>query len=127
MEATTSSASMPTANHASCRRATPPPARPMCRLASVLALRMTIPTMAPSSGQSTFCSRRRSMPPSTLMAASSVQLGGGDLLEEDRVEDLARDGRGHLPALAAALYQHDHHDLRVLHGSEGGEPRVILS
>src|SRR5919108_2552485 len=126
MEATTSNASIPSANHASCRRATPPPARPTCRLASVLALRMTRPTMAPSNGQSTFCSRRRSMPPSTLIGVSPVYLGGGDLLEEDRVEDLASDGRRHLPALAAALHQHDHDDFRILHRGEGGEPRVVL-
>src|SRR5688572_32002002 len=126
MDATTRSATIPSANHASWRRATPPPARPMLRLASVLALRMTSPTMAPRRGQSTLCSSRRSMPPTTLMPRSPSDLRSGNLLEEEGVEDLPRDGRGHLAALAAALDEDDHDDLRILHRRERREPRVVL-
>src|SRR5919197_1259378 len=126
MDATISSAIIPSANHASWRSATPPPARPMCRLARVVALRMTRPPMAPSSGQSTFWSSRRSMPPRTLMGDSPLELDGGDFLQEDRVVDPPCDGRGDLTALAAALDEHDDHHFRVLHGREGGEPRVVL-
>src|SRR5688500_16241112 len=127
METTTMRARRPSANHASCRRATLPPVRPTWRLASVVALRMTRPSMAPRSGQSTFCSSRRSMPPSTVMTASPEDLRGRDLLEEDRVEDLARDRRRDLTALAAALDEHDDHDLGILDRREGGEPGVVLS
>src|SRR5512132_618813 len=127
MEATISSASSPTANQPSCRSTTPPPARPMCRLASVVALRTTSPVIAPSSGQSTFCSSRRSIPPRTLTPPSSLDFEGRDLLEEDRVEDLAGDGRRHRAAMAATLDEHDHHDLRVLRRRERREPGVVLT
>src|SRR5512144_1716056 len=133
MEATTSSARSPRPNQASWRTATLPPARPMCRLASVVALRMTSPKVAPRSGQSTFCSRRRSMPTRTLIRrpggpdmapgpptlgrapaepwrasgfphdVSSADVERGDLLEEHRVVDLPRDGRRDLAAVTAAL------------------------
>src|SRR5919106_6915993 len=141
MLAMTTRATMPTPNQASCRRATPPPARPTCSEARVEALRITRPTVAPSRGQSTFCSKRRSMPtirwavgapapgsgarrsgadparrpspwsvgapaPGSGARRSGVEFAGawrspaeldaGDLFEEDGVEDLAGDRRGHL-------------------------------
>src|SRR6267143_4968649 len=121
-------AKRPTANQASWRTATLPPARPMCRLARVVALRITRPPMAPSSGQSTFCSSRRSIPPSTVMAESLAgDVEARDLLEEDRVVNLAGDRRGHRAAVAAALDEHDDHDLGVPRRREGGEPPVVLS
>src|SRR5581483_3536362 len=126
MEATSSKASSPSANQASCRSATLPPARPMCRLASVVALRITRPPIAPSNGQSTFCSSRRSMPPRTVMPTSPLESGGGDLFEEDGVQDLAGDRRRYLPTLAAAFHEHDDDDFGILHRRERGEPRVVL-
>src|SRR6266545_6825749 len=157
MLATNTSATMPTPNHASCRMATPPPARPTCSEASVEALRMTRPTVAPSKGQSTFCSRRRSMPTirwpvgasaqgsgarrsggrsahgasptlaSALQRCSSAEIDAGDLFHEDGVEDLPRDRRRHLPALTTALDEDDDHRLRFSYRRERGEPGVILA
>src|ERR671922_305084 len=62
MLATMISARMPSPNQAICRSATPPPARPTCSVASVVALSATRATVAPTRGQSTFCSNRRSIP-----------------------------------------------------------------
>src|SRR5205814_3168399 len=117
MLATTSSAMRPSPNQASWRTAMPPAARPTLRVASVVALRPTRLTVAPSSGQSTFCSRRRSIPTIGLAAEG----GEGDFLEEDRAEDLLGDGRRGRAAVAAALDEHDHHDLGILDRREGRE------
>src|SRR5687768_9182830 len=103
MLAMSKSATTPTPNHASCRMATLPPARPTCSEASVEALRMTRPTAAPSRGQSTFCSKRRSIPTIYLPA----EIHAGDLLHEDGVEDLPRDRRRDLPTLAPTLHEDD--------------------
>src|SRR5437016_5167694 len=120
----TSRATRPTPNQTTWRTATLPPARPMCRLASVVALRMTRPPTAPSSGQSTFCRSLRSMP---TIRRSPADVGRGDLLEKDRVVDLPRDRRRCLTAMPTALDEHHDHDLRVLHGREGREPGVVLA
>src|SRR5438552_3814531 len=120
----TSRATRPTPNQTSWRTATLPPARPMWRLASVVALRRTRPPTAPSSGQSTFCNSRRSMP---TINRSPADVDRGDLLEKDRVVDLPRDRCCRLAAVPAALHEHDHHDLRVLDGREGDEPGVVLA
>src|SRR5215813_14770284 len=122
MLATTTIAIRPTPNHPSCRSTTVPPARPMCSVDSVIALRTTRPHVPPSNGQSTFWRRRRSMP----IIGSPSQLRRGHLLEEDRVEDPPSDRRRDLAALTAALDEHDDHDLGVAHRREGREPRVIL-
>src|SRR2546421_4268488 len=115
MRATTSSGMRPSPTHASWRTAMPPPpARPTLRVAGGVALRPTKLTVAPSSGQSTFCSRRRSTPTIALPAEG----GEGDFLEEDRAEDLLGDGGCRRAAVAAALNQHDHHHLGVLHRRE---------
>src|SRR5882672_4357614 len=91
----------------------------MCRLARVVALRITRPPMAPSS--------RRSIPPSTVIEESLAgDVEARDLLEEDRVVNLAGDRRGHRAAVAAALDEHDDHDLGIPRRGEGGEPRVVL-
>src|SRR5438132_542500 len=125
--APTRRAQRPTANQASWRKATLPPARPMCRLASVVALRITRPPMAPSSGQSTFCSSRRSIPPRTVMEKSlAADVEARDLLEKDRVVDRARDRRGHGAAVASTLDEHHDHDLGIPHRRERGEPCVVL-
>src|SRR6185503_10652869 len=58
---------------------------------------------------------------------SAAEGGEGDFLEEDRAEDLLGDGRGGRAAVAAALDEHDYHDLGILHRGEGREPRVILA
>src|SRR5919106_2562497 len=76
MLATTTRATRPTPNQAICRRATPPPTRPTCREARVDALRMTRPTAAPSNGQSTFCSSRRSIPTIRLAVGAPAQASG---------------------------------------------------
>src|SRR6267143_6202486 len=99
----------------------------MCRLASVVALRITRPPMAPSSGQSTFCSSRRSIPPRTVMEKSlAADVEARDLLEKDRVVDRARDRRGHGAAVASTLDEHHDHDLGIPHRRERGEPGVVL-
>src|SRR5712692_6258019 len=121
MLATITIASSPTPNHPSWRTTTVPPARPTCNVESVTALRTTRPHVPPSSGQSTFWSSRRSIP----ITDSPADLRHCHLLEEDRVEDPACDGRRHLAALTAALDEHDDDDLGVTHGREGGEPRVV--
>src|SRR5262249_46814458 len=51
----------------------------------------------------------------------------GDLFEEDGLVDLMRDGSSDLTALAAALHEHNDHDLGILGGREGREPRVVLA
>src|SRR5215813_7564405 len=123
MLATTTIAIRPTPNHPSCRSTTVPPARPTCSVESVIALSTTRPHVPPSNGQSTFWSRRRSMP----IIGSSAQLRRRHLLEEDRVEDPPSDRRRDLAALTAALDEHDDDDLGVAHGREGCEPRVVLA
>src|SRR5438034_2056161 len=90
MLATITIAIRPTPNHPSCRSTTVPPARPTCRVESVIALSTTRPHVPPSSGQSTFWRRRRSMP----IIGSPANLRHRHLLEEDRVEDPSCDGRG---------------------------------
>src|SRR5256885_1800531 len=127
MLATMNSARRPTPNHASWRKATVPPARPTCRLESVTPLRTAKARPVPISGQSTFCSRRRSIPIIEPCHSSSGEGRHRDLLEEDRIEDLARDRRRGLTAVAAALDEHDDDRLRLLRGRERGEPRVVLA
>src|SRR5438552_2133089 len=58
---------------------------------------------------------------------SSGESDHRDLLEEDRVEDLARDRRGGVATVPATLDEDDDHHLRRLRGGEGGEPGVVLS
>src|SRR2546429_53552 len=102
---------------------TVPPARPTCRVESVIALSTTRPHVPPSSGQSTFWRSRRSMP----IIGSPANLRHRHLLEEDRVEDPSCDGRRDLAALTAALDEDDDDDLGVTHGREGREPGVVLA
>src|SRR3990170_2075786 len=140
MLAITTRATRPTPNHASCRRAAPP-ARPTLRFNSVTKLVRTSAVAAPSRAQSTFSSSLRSIrimsrvvavgalsrPPSGRAHRSSLQVYAGDALEENGVEDLPRDRRGDLPALAAALGEHHDDDLGILDRRERREPGVILS
>src|SRR5712691_3684271 len=117
MLATITIARSPTPNHPSWRSTTVPPARPMCRVESVTALSATNPHVPPSNGQSTFWSSRRSMP----ITGSPPELHRRHLLEEDRVEDPARDGSRDLAALAPALDEHDDDNLRIAYRRERGE------
>src|SRR5437762_2024296 len=123
MLATITIAIRPTPNHPSCRSTTVPPARPTCRVESVIALSTTRPHVPHSSGQSTFWRRRRSMP----IIGSPANLRHRHLLEEDRVEDPSCDGRRDLAALTAALDEDDDDHLGVTHGREGREPGVVLA
>src|SRR5213595_970568 len=123
MLATITIAIRPTPNHPSCRSTTVPPARPTCRVESVIALSTTRPHVPPSSGQSTFWRSRRSMP----IIGSPANLRHRHLLEEDRVEDPSCDGRRDLAALTAALDEDDDDDLGVTHGREGREPGEVLA
>src|ERR1700756_916983 len=116
MLATTSRARRPSPNQKIWRRATPPPARPTLSEASVVALSATRLTVAPSRGQSTFWSRRRSIP----TIESTAEGGEGDFLEEDRAEDLLGDGRRRRATVPTTLDQHHHHHLRILQRREGG-------
>src|SRR4029450_11326142 len=77
---------------------------------------------------------RRPAAPSRRSAAGAGRSGAlagephrGDLLEEDRIENLARDRRGDLATLTAPLGDHHHHDLRRLGRGERCEPRVVLT
>src|SRR5258706_14207449 len=97
----TTMARAPTPTQASWRSTRPPPARPTLRLPRVTALVASRPPVATSSSQSTFWSKRRSMP----TIALAGEPNRGDLFEEDRVQDLARDRRRHLTTLAAPLDQ----------------------
>src|SRR6185436_20778221 len=50
-----------------------------------------------------------------------------DLVEEQRLVDLARDRGGHLSALAPALDENDDDDLGIIGGRKGREPGMVLS
>src|SRR6185369_11941975 len=56
-----------------------------------------------------------------------AELHHRDLVEEERLVDLARDRGSHLSALAAALDEDDDDDLGIIGGREGREPGVVLS
>src|SRR5687767_5993256 len=133
MLATMISATSPRPAQASWRKATTPPARPTLRLTRVPALSTTRPAAAPSRAQSTFCSRRRSIPIMEQAAwppagaGSSADLHCSHLLEEYGVQDLPRQGCRDLAPLAAALDQDDDDDLGVAGGRVRGEPRVVLA
>src|SRR6266540_2279364 len=70
-------------------------------------------------------------PRSAAGAGRSEALAGdlhrGDLLEEDRVQDLPRDRGRDLATFTTPLRDHHHDDLRRLRRRKGGEPRVVLA
>src|SRR5262245_7155 len=77
---------------------------------------------------------RRPAAPSRRSAAGAGRPGSlagephrGDLLEEDRIENLARDRPGDLAPLTAPLGDHHHHDLGRLRRGERRKPRVVLA
>src|SRR6266508_1478552 len=70
-------------------------------------------------------------PRSAAGAGRSEALAGdlhrGDLLEEDRVQDLPRDRGRDLATFTTPLRDHHHDNLRRLRRRKGGEPRVVLA
>src|SRR6185436_3462753 len=114
-----------------------PPVPPLAmeRLHSEMVPSATSVAAAARRGQSKFWRSRRSKSPRCISWAATPASGSApiaedghrDLLEEDRLVDLARDRGGDLATLAAPLDHHHHHDLRILHGRERGEPRVVLA